>query len=171
AEKLEDLNAHYIRESGTPDLVRDLLPFLNRLGLEDLDEGRVAKAVETLKPRSRTMADMAQQAAFYFQEEIVYEEQGDRKFLKGNVLELMEDIAGRLRNMMDFSRAGLEKIFAAFLEEKQIKLGKIAQPIRVALTGRTASPGLFEVMEVLGRDRVLSRLDRAVDHIRSKTQG
>jgi glutamyl-tRNA synthetase len=119
--------------------------------------------------RARTLAEMAEGARFYFQEEITYEEKGDKKFLKPNVLELMEEIKGRLGKTDDFSQTGLESIFLGFLEEKQIKLGKIAQPLRVALTGKTASPGLFEVMEVLGKEKVLRRLTNAISHIRAKT--
>ena len=168
AEKLLDLNALYIRESETSDLVKALAPFLENLGYEDLNEKMVYLAVETLKMRSRTLAEMAESARFYFQEEITYEEKGDKKFLKPNVLELMGEIKGRLGKTDDFSQTGLEDIFLGFLEEKQIKLGKIAQPLRVALTGKTASPGLFEVMEVLGKEKVLGRLTNAISHIRAK---
>ena len=68
----------------------------------------------------------------------------------------------------DFSQKGLEKTFIDFLEEKNIKIGKIAQPLRVAFTGKTASPGLFEVMEVLEKKKVLDRLSQAISHIREK---
>jgi glutamyl-tRNA synthetase len=168
AEKLEDLNAHYIREAGTSDLIRGVLPFLRERGFTDLKEGKVAMAVETLKPRARTLVDMAEQAGFYFRDEITYEEKGDKKFLKPGILELMEDIRARLEKAADFSQKGLEAVFVTFLEEREIKLGKIAQPMRVALTGKTASPGLFEVMEVLGQEKVVARLGRALDHIRGK---
>jgi glutamyl-tRNA synthetase len=167
-EKLLDLNAQYIRESETSDLVKALMPFLEDQGYTDLNEEKVYLAVETLKMRSRTLAEMAEGARFYFQEEITYEEKGDKKFLKPNVLELMGEIKGRLGKADDFSQTGLESIFLGFLEEKQVKLGKIAQPLRVALTGKTASPGLFEVMEVLGKETVLRRLTNAISHIRAK---
>jgi glutamyl-tRNA synthetase len=100
-----------------------------------------------------------------------YEKKGDDKFLKPNVLELLEDIQGRLDKTKAFNQQALENVFIAFLEEKQIKLGKIAQPLRVALTGKTASPGLFEVMEVLGKEKVLDRLSDAICHIREKAEG
>ena len=62
-----------------------------------------------------------------------------------------------------FSKQVWEESFKKFVEEEGIKMGQIAQPVRVALTGRTASPGLFEVMEVLGRDRTLLRLRRGLE--------
>jgi glutamyl-tRNA synthetase len=168
AEKLLDLNARYIREAETPDLAKALIPFLKKLGYTDLDEGKVSKAAETLKMRSRTLVEMAEGARFYFQEPITYEQKGDRKFLRPNVLELMEDIRGRLKKTDDFTQKGLESVFVDFLEENKIKLAKIAQPLRVAITGKTASPGLFEVMEVLGKEKVSRRLTNAISHIKKK---
>jgi len=168
AEKLLDLNAQYIRESETSFLAQAIIPFLEDLGFKDLDQGLVTGAVETLKQRSRTLVEMAEAARFYFQEDITYEEKGDKKFLKPNILDHLEDITARLGKATDFSEKGLEDIFVAFLEERQIKLGKVAQPMRVALTGKTASPGLFEIMTVLGRDEVVSRLEKAIARIRTK---
>jgi glutamyl-tRNA synthetase len=169
SEKLLDLNAQYIREAETPYLAEALIPFLQKLGYTDPDKEKVCQAVETLKMRSRTLVEMAEGARFYFQERMTYEEKGDRKFLTPNVLERMEEIRERLEKTDDFTQKGLEVVFVGFLEEKQIKLGKIAQPLRVALTGKTASPGLFEVMEVLGKEKVLKRLTDAISHIKEKT--
>jgi len=167
-EKLLDLNAIYIRESDTKYLTQAVIPFLERLGFKDLDMATLRKAVETVKPRSRTLAEMAEAILFYFQDEITYEEKGEKKFLRAEVVELLEDILSRLTRTGDFDQKALEVLFLAFLEEKGVKLGKIAQPLRVALTGKTASPGLFEVMEVLGKAKTLRRIEKAIAHIRSK---
>jgi len=168
AEKLLDLNAHYIRGSETATLTGLLIPFLNRLGVEDPDPGFVGKAIDTLKIRSRTLCEMAEGALFYFQDDLTYDPKGDKKFLKPAVLELLEALGERLEDCADFTEKGLENVFITFLEEKGIKLGKVAQPLRVALTGKTASPGIFEVMVVLGKEKVLHRLKRAVNHIEKK---
>ena len=169
AEKLLDLNAQYIRESTSESLTEAVIPFLEGLGCTGLDRLQVARAVETLKMRSRTLVEMAEAALFYFQDDIPYEEKGDQKFLKPDILEPLQEIRVRLEAAADFSQKGLEDVFRVFLEEQEIKLGKVAQPIRVALTGRTASPGLFEVMEILGKEQVLARLDRALAHIKQKS--
>lgn len=168
ADKLLDLNAQYIRESETTFLAGELIPFLNNLSRRNLNPEKIEQAVETLKMRSRTLAEMAEGALFYFQEKLTYDKKGDNKFLKPDILDLMEDINVRIRKTNDFSQKDLERIFMSFMQEKQIKLGKIAQPLRVALTGRTASPGLFEVMEVLGKEKVLERLTNAINHIKEK---
>jgi glutamyl-tRNA synthetase len=167
-EKLLDLNAWYIRRSSDEFLARELIPFLQKLGFEGLENEKVEEVVATLKPRSKTLLDMAEGASFYFMDEITYDEKADAKFLKPDVLGLLEDLQARLDKSSQFDQAGLEKTFMAFLEDNEIKLKKVAQPLRVALTGKTASPGIFEVMEVLGREKVLTRLGKAITHIRSK---
>lgn len=168
-EKLLDLNAWYIRESSDDSLTRELTPFLHQQGFKKPDQKIVKGAVNTLKERSKTLVEMAEKADFYFQEEIIYEKKGDDKFLRPGVLELFKDLEERLENAHELNQENLEKIFAAFLEEKEIKLGKIAQPLRVSLTGKTVSPGIFEVMEVLGKDRVLQRIDKTITHIQTKS--
>ncbi len=161
-EKLLDLNAQYIRESESEALARELIPFLEKQGLANLDRGRVGAAVETLKPRSKTLVEMAEKACFYFVEDVVYDPAAAKKFLKSDALDLMKDILDHIRVMTDFTRRDMEKIFSDFIEEKGIKLGQIAQPLRVALTGTSVSPGLFEVMEVLGRRKVMERIEKAL---------
>ncbi|MDB9823181.1 glutamate--tRNA ligase [Deltaproteobacteria bacterium] len=169
-EKLLDLNAQYIRESATGYLTGKLIPFLNDLGRKNLEEIKVFKAVETLKMRSRTMMEMAEGSLFYFDKEISYEEKGDKKYFKTEILEIMKDIRDRLKKSEGFSMNVLEDIFRDFLEEKDIKLGKIAQPLRIALTGKTVSPGIFEIMDVLGKEDTIQRLDNAISYIKEKAR-
>jgi glutamyl-tRNA synthetase len=80
----------------------------------------------------------------------------------------MQETRVRLENTADFTQKSLEGVFLRILDEKKIKLGEIAQPLRVALTGTSVSPGLFEVMEVLGQETVLRRMDKALRHIAQK---
>jgi glutamyl-tRNA synthetase len=168
AEKLLDLNAYYIREAADENLAVLLPPFLKGLGIEAPEEKKLKGAASTLKARSKTLVEMAESALFYFQDQVKYEENGDKKFLKPDVLDLLNDHNGSLIKMSDFNHAELEKLFITFLDEKKIKLGKVAQPLRVALTGKTVSPGIFEVMDVLGKEEVSARISRAIDHIKAK---
>ncbi len=170
-EKLLDLNGQYIRESDSGVLADLLMAHLRDLGYQNLDQSVVREAVNTLKVRSKTLLEMAEGSRFYFDETIRYEEKADSKFLKPDILELLHDVRNRLAGVEAFTQEDLEKSFAGFLEERQIKLNKIAQPLRVALTGKSASPGLFEVMGVLGKEKVLSRIDSAIAHIEKKCPG
>jgi len=168
-EKLLDLNAQVIRESDSKDLAGALIPFLERLGFKPLDKNRVTGAAETLRMRSKTLVEMAESARFYFDEDFRYEEKADRKFLKPDIVPLVKETRVRLESIDDFSQKNLEGLFLRILDEKKIKLGEIAQPLRVALTGTSVSPGLFEVMEVLGKETVLRRMDKALQHMAQKT--
>jgi len=170
AEKLLDLNAWYIRESSDEFLAEQLTPFLETQGFTNLDAGKVREVVSILKVRSKTLVEMAEGAHFCLAEEITYEKKGDDKFLKPGVLELFEDLNNRLAAMPEFNQESIEKLFIDFLEQKEIKLRKLAQPLRVALTGKTASPGIFEVMEILGKEKVVERIRKAAAHIKNKKQ-
>jgi glutamyl-tRNA synthetase len=168
-DKLLDLNAQYIRESDPKDLAEALVPFLERLGFKPLDENRVTGAAETLRMRSKTLVEMAESARFYFDDDFRYEDKADRKFLKPDIVPLVKETRARLESIDDFTQKNLEGLFLHLLDEKKIKLGEIAQPLRVALTGTSVSPGLFEVMEVLGKETVLRRVDNALHHMAQKT--
>ncbi len=167
-EKLLDLNAWYIRESSDEFLVERLIPFLEKLGITQPEEALLKGIVPHLKARSKTLVEMAEGAKFCFDEEIKYEKKGDDKFLKKDMAELLNSLADTLSETPRFDQETLEKTFISFLEEKEIKLKKIAQPLRIALTGKTASPGIFEVMQVLGKETVIDRIRKAVDYINAK---
>jgi glutamyl-tRNA synthetase len=167
-EKLMDLNAQYIRESKDEYLAQELIPFIRKIGFDRVDKGLLRKAIVTLKPRSKTLVEMAQGASFYFQDEISYDRKADEKFLKPELLGPLEDIKKRLEKTDKFDQAHLEEVFRVFLQERAMKIREIAQPVRVALTGKTASPGLFESMEVLGKKRVIDRFHQAISHIKAK---
>jgi len=167
-EKLLDLNAWYIRESSDEFLVEQLIPFLHKLGVSDPDLTILREIVPHLKARSKTLVEMAEGARFCFQEEVEYEKKGDDKFLKKGVAQLLNNLTDALKKTNPFDQENLEKTFVSFLEDNEIKLRKIAQPLRVALTGKTASPGIFEIMQVLGKVKVINRILKAVDHINAK---
>ena len=144
-------------------------PFLKDRGIE-IDTGDYAVSViETLQPRSKTLDEMADAAMFYYLDDIVYEEKAARKFLKSTALEPLKLLASKLESAADFSEKSLEDVFKAVMEKTGLKLGKIAQPVRVALTGKTASPGIFEIIAILGPARVLPRLERAIRFIEDRT--
>lgn len=164
-EKLQAINADHIKAAPPAELAAPLDPFLKRLGLEAAAGPDIVKVIETLQPRSKTLEEMAQQAEFYYQTDIIYEEKAAQKFLKAAALEPLRLLAEKLAATADFSEKSLESVFLAVMEETGLKLGKIAQPVRVALTGRTASPGIFEIIAILGKDRVLQRLEKAIGYI------
>ena len=105
---------------------------------------------------------------FYYLDDIIFEEKAARKFLKSAALEPLQLLVEKLEAAADYSQKNLEDIFKAVMDQTGLKLGKIAQPVRVALTGKTASPGIFEIITILGPDRVMPRLGKAIELHRSK---
>jgi glutamyl-tRNA synthetase len=127
-------------------------------------------AIEGLRTRSKTLVEMDDGLTFYYlpDDRIEYDPKAAKKFLKPDVSAVFEDLTKRLEQAPDFEEKTLEVIFNDLAQTRSLKLGQVAQPVRVALTGTTVSPGIFEVMRVLGRDRVLTRLGRAMIHIAAK---
>lgn len=168
SDKLLDLNAQYIRETPDGQLAGLLIPFLNNLGIKVPCDKKLINAIKTLKNRSSTLMEMAEKAKFYFVDELSYDEEADKKFLSSEAAELMSEILNRLKNIDIFSQQAIEDIFAAYLDEKKIKLKQVAQSLRAALTGSSVSPGIFEIMEVLGKEETIKRIETAIDHIKKK---
>lgn len=167
-EKLLWLNAHYIKEEKDEGLARKLIPFLKKEGYQIPDIDYVEKVVSTLKTRAKTLSEMAKMADFYFLEEISYDMEAAKKFLVPDIKEAMEEFIKAIEKLSDFSQDILEDLFRDIQKKYNLSTRKFAQAIRVSLTGRTVSPGLFEIMAVLGRERVLPRLKRAIatiDHV------
>lgn len=134
-----------------------LAPFLEqRFGA--VDSEAVTRVLPQIRPRAKTLVEAAESLDWLFAEELVYDEKAKKKFLESERGALLQPLCDRLAQEPSFEAESLEAAVKAWAEEEALKLGAIAQPARVALTGKTASPGLFEVMEMLGRDRTLSRL-------------
>jgi len=99
----------------------------------------------------------------YLGKSVSFEEEAAKKFLTPAMAPTLGKLLARFESLPTFSKQEWEDAFKNFVEEEGMKMGQLAQPVRVALTGRTASPGLFDVMEVLGRDRTLLRLRQGID--------
>ncbi len=168
-EKLLALNADHIKAMPPRKLGRHLLPFLKERGFEAKDDSYLEGVIKTLNLRSKTLLEMADGAVFYFQDAVSYDEKAAKKFLKPSLLEPIELLTKELEALDHFDEHNLENAFKKVMEITGLKLGKIAQPVRVALTGTTVSPGIFEIINVLGKKRVISRLNKAVKFIMDKS--
>lgn len=164
-DKLLWLNAYYIKEENPQRLAELAAPFLEKNGIRVDDLSYLAKAVPTLQARSKTLVELAEGAAFYFKDEPEYEPEAVRKFLKSEIQDLIAEILGILKELPSFEEQDIEKAFENFCAGKDIKFKKIAQPLRVMITGKTVSPGLFELMDVLGKERVVRRIERGLRYL------
>ncbi len=164
-EKLLWLNAHYIKERSPESLTPLIEPFLESRGHAKKPASYLAKAVHTLQPRAHTLVEMADGMRFYMTDEVEYDPAAAKKFLGAAMRESIEKLIAAFEPLETFDETSLEKAFQQVVEELGVKLGKVAQPVRVALTGVTVSPGIFEIIDVLGKDAVLKRLRKALEYI------
>lgn len=164
-EKLLALNADHIQAMSPGQLAPRLIPFLKAEGVAAEEGPFIERVIATLQPRSKTLVDMARDALFYYAETISYDPPAAAKFLTQESLEPLQGLAKQLEDLPAFTPENLEGAFQTVMAATGLKLGKIAQPVRVALTGRTASPGIFEIIEIIGQDKVLERLRAAAAFI------
>jgi glutamyl-tRNA synthetase len=164
--KLEWLNAHYIKES-TPERLAALLPeYLNgNAGGLKMDPAYLARIVPLLQPRAKTLVEMAEMARLFLTpaRDLRYEPHAVAEQLKPEARALLAELLPVYEAAPDHAdHKALEAATQAFLDARGLKFKAVAQPLRVALTGKTASPGLFETMSVLGKDEALARIHRAL---------
>ncbi|RPJ18052.1 MAG: glutamate--tRNA ligase [Desulfobacteraceae bacterium] len=167
-DKLLALNADHIKMAPPSRIVKQLSPFLKKLGFEAEKGPFIEGVIKTLNARSKTLKEMAESAAFYFQESVSYDRDAAAKFFTPDSLKIMKMLVESLESVESFDEKSLEGVFMKAMEATGLKLGKIAQPVRLALTGKTVSPGIFEILGILGKEKSLSRLKRAVSFIESK---
>jgi len=162
-EKLLWLNSHYIK-TGDPKRLAELLkPFLLQSGINFESGPDLVAVVKSLQERSTTLLEMAVGAEFYFCGRVEYDEKAKKKFLKPEQKELFVLLLDKLGTCETFSEESLEAVFAEAMEVSELKFGKIAQPLRVALTGGKPSPGIYDILQVLGREIALQRISQALE--------
>ena len=165
-DKLSWLNEHYIKTTPPEDLARHLEPFLIRSGIlaegHGLDFAEISRVIPSLNQRAKTLVEMAEKSAFYFKKGVEFDDKAKTKFLTDEARPLLEKAIAGLSQLENFSSEEIELLFKKIMEEEGIKLGKLAQPVRVALTGTTVSPGIYDVILLLGKDETLARLKQAL---------
>ena len=166
-DKLLWINAEYLKTNPPEQIAQALVPLLEEAGLKyevrAVSTEWLAQLVVLVKERTKTLVEMVHWVRPYFGEAVPFDEDAAKKFLTAAQAPMLIKLVERFEAFPAFSRQEWEEAFKKLVEEAGIKMGQLAQPVRVALTGRTASPGLFEVMEVLGRERTLIRLRKAIE--------
>ena len=167
-ERLEWMNGYYIRQLPTDELAGRLVPFMVEAGF-DVTAAQMQPIVPLIQERLKTLAEVVDKAALFFKEELEY----DSGLLVGKKMTSRESLAAleRARDLLialpDFQLETTEPAMRTLAEHLALKAGQLFGIIRVAVTGETVSPPLFETMAVLGQDRTVARLDRAVGALRS----
>jgi glutamyl-tRNA synthetase len=153
--KLENLNGHYIREADDARLVELVAP---KLQLPEGQKSLLLRAMPELKPRANTLNELAEGARFLFAERPLTFEEPASALLTDDARALLGAAHRALVALANWDVPSLEAAIREVAEGSGVKLGKLAQPLRAALTGRTTSPGIFDVLALLGRDESLARI-------------
>ena len=171
--KLDWLNSQYMKRMDLNELVRRVTPFMEAKGYSVQDEALLKKVVFSLRERVKTLVELADLSEFYFSEEIAYDEKAAEKYLRSESIEVFEEVMAVLCKEATFDKERAHQVLQQVAEGRGMSLGEVAQPLRVALTGKSASPPIDEVMEALGGPNVIRRIRKAVDHIKggSTAQG
>jgi glutamyl-tRNA synthetase len=167
-EKFLWLNFHYMKTKPLAELACAVAPFIAAKGYTAPgDERWLEKMIAALRERARTLTELVDAAHFFLADEITVDEKAAKKFLTPEIVGPMSRLTEKLSATDDFEPDAIERVFSSVLEESGLAMGKLAQPVRVALTGGTVSPGIHEVIAILGKERTLRRLRAALQRIES----
>ena len=159
--KLGSVNAHYIKLTDDAKLAALTAPFIAKKLERELSASEVAlltRAMPDLKPRAQTLVEIADMAAFYFHKGAMTLDEKAQKLMTPEAKEHLAALSIKLKDIVDFTAENVEGLFRTYAEEKGLKLGAVAQPLRAALSGSSVSPPIFGVAALLGKEETLKRL-------------
>jgi glutamyl-tRNA synthetase len=164
-EKLLWLNQHYIKNDDPARIARLLSPFMGDIGIDPAPYPPLVEVVRAQQERARSLVEMAEISAFFYRDFDAYEETSARKHLRPVAREPLEMVRQVLAAIEDWQPDILHQAVVDVAAELGLGLGKVAQPLRVAVVGRAASPGIDITLHLVGREACLRRIDRALNHI------
>ena len=165
-EKFLWVNFQYLKSKPLSKLADDIVPFIRAKGYPvPHDKAWLEKMIGTLQERARTLTELVDGAHYYLADEINFDAKTAEKFLIPDVAGPLQSLSEKLTQLTDFNESAIESAFTRTLEEHGLTMGTLAQPVRVALTGGTVSPGIHDVIAVLGKERTLRRLRKALEYI------
>jgi len=164
-DKLRWLNGEYIRTKSVEELyklLKDRLVKAGHVKAESLDKGHILKIIELYKTRFKTLSEFVTATECFFKDDYKIDEADYKKVLgSADAKKLVKEYAAKLKALDEFSHVKIEESCRQFAEEKGLKASKIIHPIRMAISGTSTGAGLFEMMEVLGKEKVLDRMNKA----------
>lgn len=167
-DKLMWVNQQYLQKLGVEELAAAARPFFVSAGL-DLESGpNLAELVEVQRDRVRNLVDLAEKSLFFYQDFSEFEEQAAKKHLRPVAFEPLRALRAELERLEEWRTPEIMNTIHRLAEALGEPIGKVAQPLRVAVTGAAASPGIDVTLYLIGRKRTLARIDRALDYIRAR---
>ena len=172
--KLTWMNGQYLTSENLADIVKQTIPFMIKKGLITEQETvehyeYISAVIHVVRERVKTLAEVADASEYFFKDVTAYDEKGVAKhFAKPGRLELLAAAKDALAGLDDFNLDTTEKVYRELIERRGVKGGDLIHPPRLALPGRTVSPGLFDIMVLLGKEKCLARLDQAIVFIKNE---
>jgi glutamyl-tRNA synthetase len=160
-EKLSWLNQQHMMRAPPARIAPVLRWHLEREGLQITNESQLEQIVVAQRERAKTVREMAVNSLFFFRAPVAYDEKAVRKHVTADVLELLTDARGKLEQLDNWSAPLIHELISGFATAKGISLGKLAQPLRLAVCGGTVSPPIDATLAILGKSEALARLARA----------
>jgi glutamyl-tRNA synthetase len=169
-DKLMWLNGHYLKTLPEQTIADRLMPFLEEIGIDvhQSDRNKLISVVKNLKERSKTLKEMALMARFFFTDDFEYDEKAREKFLTADTMPILDSFLSGLNKIDFLDENEQKKLIEGMVKSFNKKVVEIIQPIRVALSGKTVSPGIFEVIAILGKESVEQRIERAIKFIKEQ---
>jgi glutamyl-tRNA synthetase len=164
-EKLLWLNQQHMQRATPERLAHFLIPQLTALGIDATDIAKVAAVALAQRERAKTLKEMAQNSVFFFQDVTAYEEKAAKKNLGSDAGPVLAAVRKCLAELPEWHASGIHSAIEQVAADCAVGMGKVAQPIRVAVSGTAVSPPIDATLEILGRDAVLARIDRAIAYI------
>jgi len=169
-EKLMWLNQHYIKTDSPLRIAHLLSPHMGKLGIDPINGPNLVEVTAAQQERAKTLVEMAEISAFFYQDFDQFDEQAAKKNLRPVAREGLEKMREALESLDDWTPEALHQTVIDVSEALEIKMGKVAQPLRVAVVGRAASPGIDVTLYLVGREACLRRIDKALEFIRLREQ-
>ena len=169
-EKLLWLNQHYIKSDDPARIAHLLSPHMGKLGIDPAHGADLVEVARAQQERAKTLVEMAEISAFFYKEFEEYDEKAAKKNLRPVAREPLEKIREALAAMEAWTHEAINQAVTEVSEALELNMGKVAQPLRVAVTGRAASPGIDDTLFLVGRDATLRRIDRALEFIRKREE-
>jgi glutamyl-tRNA synthetase len=165
-EKFLWVNSHYLKSKPLAELAEAVKPYIAAKGYPVPEDNQwLEKMIKTLQERAKTLVELVNMGHYFFTDEVTFDEKAAKKFLTTAAGTSISSLIVELNAIDEFTQPKIEAAFTNTLNNCGLKLGELAQPVRVALTGTSVSPGIHEVIEVLGKSRTLARLQKALDFI------
>ncbi|MEO7557630.1 MAG: glutamate--tRNA ligase [Gammaproteobacteria bacterium] len=166
-EKLLWLNQHYIKTGDTAHVAQHLAWHMQRLNIDTSQGPDLADVVIAQRERCKTLVEMAQNSRYFYQDFAVYDEKAATKNLKPEIADALADLGGMLENLSPWTTEAVHQLINEVAERHALAMGKLAQPLRIAVTGTAVSPPIDATVQLIGRQRVLNRINKAVQYARN----